>query len=1015
MPDILPTINNEPPQGIQALLDTVYLWNPDVANDLIEKINELLAKLGDVSGTIPPYSELNAPVAQYTPCYNGDNVYVAARDLDTLPATINLSDWILIATKAPVLQAGTGIEISGNEISVTQDIVEGAAAGATAVQATELGSAAYTDTNAYATAAQGALADTALQSVKTINGNTIVGSGDLELSTFLEYPNTWPTTGTTKAFCDAIAADTTTTEGKAYLGEVTLTDLPAGIANSEIEVKIMSGTTAQGKIILLTLTSGNVSPYKWQYTYWNGGSDVSGWVDFLSSSSVVNNYNSTSATAPLSANMGHDLNERLSSVEGRGRFLSTWNCTTGLATTNPPQSPYAYQAGDYFIVGVVGTTNYKPSGSSYTTGVASSVVETNPVAVNDTYQYDGTNWILLKNTVDDPLPSQTGNAGKFLTTDGTDASWSDKPLVNKTTANNAIAIAPTVISVSNGNYGVSIGNEALAKELGVSVGYNAGSLNSSVKFATCIGYASRVTAIGGYQFGRGTNSEAGTVYFALNTDGNNTNWTNYKLLDSDGTIPADRLVHAINKYSTMPTAASTNEGWIVQFTGTTDSTYTHGHLYECVSDGGNPATYSWTEVQLGGGGSSYTAGTGIDITSGVISVTSPTLQNNINSSSQLILLSSKTTVGSQSILIGAYSYNVNGNNTVAIGDHCGANGNNAVTIGASARGEKNNTVSIGAYSNSHSGTVKQGLASTAVGCSTKTDGDYSIALGYNAQSTATNAIQLGSTGTATTNSDSNTFKVANANGNFEMMSADGTIPTDRFTATPSADGTYYPTLSISSGTATRSWGTINALQNTATGSKSLTIGGTATTYSSAVNIGYSSAAYAQGTAVGAYSTGGQYGTAVGETASSGGDAVSIGFGTQTSTSSIAIGYNAKATGNYAIQLGKGKTNSDSNTFKVANQNGNYEMMSADGTIPTARLTKVNSTITLTAAGWSSNTQTVNVTGMTATGVVMVSPDPTDQSAYTSVGILCTAQAAGTLTFTCDTVPSADIDVNVVCL
>lgn len=92
---------------------------------------------------------------------------------------------------------------------------------------------------------------------------------------------------------------------------------------------------------------------------------------------------------------------------------------------------------------------------------------------------------------------------------------------------------------------------------------------------------------------------------------------------------------------------------------------------------------------------------------------------------------------------------------------------------------------------------------------------------------------------------------------------------------------------------------------------------------------------------------------------------------------------------------------------------------ADINIPTTGGTMavigVNTTITLAVADWSSNTQTVNVTGMTATGVVMVSPDPTDQSAYTSAGILCTAQAAGTLTFTCDTVPSADIDVNVVML
>lgn len=128
------------------------------------------------------------------------------------------------------------------------------------------------------------------------------------------------------------------------------------------------------------------------------------------------------------------------------------------------------------------------------------------------------------------------------------------------------------------------------------------------------------------------------------------------------------------------------------------------------------------------------------------------------------------------------------------------------------------------------------------------------------------------------------------------------------------------------------------------------------------------------------------------------------------------GVSNSATAKYAIQLGgSSKTNSDANTFKVGNENGNFEMMSADGTIPTARLTKVNTTITLAAADWSSNTQTVSVTGVTATGIVFVSPDPTDQSAYTSAGIICSAQAAGTLTFTCSTTPSADLSVNVVML
>ena len=48
MPNIKvePTIPNFPPQGIQAQLDLLYLWNPDVANDLIDQINKALEEVG---------------------------------------------------------------------------------------------------------------------------------------------------------------------------------------------------------------------------------------------------------------------------------------------------------------------------------------------------------------------------------------------------------------------------------------------------------------------------------------------------------------------------------------------------------------------------------------------------------------------------------------------------------------------------------------------------------------------------------------------------------------------------------------------------------------------------------------------------------------------------------------------------------------------------------------------------------------------------------------------------------
>lgn len=49
------------------------------------------------------------------------------------------------------------------------------------------------------------------------------------------------------------------------------------------------------------------------------------------------------------------------------------------------------------------------------------------------------------------------------------------------------------------------------------------------------------------------------------------------------------------QYSTMPTASATNLGQIAQYIGTTDTDYTNGLFYECVSDGEATPTYSWAE------------------------------------------------------------------------------------------------------------------------------------------------------------------------------------------------------------------------------------------------------------------------------------------------------------------------------------------------------------------------------------------------------------------------------------
>ena len=82
------------------------------------------------------------------------------------------------------------------------------------------------------------------------------------------------------------------------------------------------------------------------------------------------------------------------------------------------------------------------------------------------------------------------------------------------------------------------------------------------------------------------------------------------------------------------------------------------------------------------------------------------------------------------------------------------------------------------------------------------------------------------------------------------------------------------------------------------------------------------------------------------------------------------------------------------------------------------LIKVNpttATASLTVAGWSNNSQTVTVSGVTTSNHVIISPAAASASDYAAAGIVCTTQASNSLTFTCVTVPTAAITVNVMIL
>ena len=167
----------------------------------------------------------------------------------------------------------------------------------------------------------------------------------------------------------------------------------------------------------------------------------------------------------------------------------------------------------------------------------------------------------------DPLPSQTGNNGKFLSTNGTTASWSDKPLVNTATVTNSLTIggvASTFTSVTNigllsqayGYDNTLIGHNTSGYRTSIAIGSGAFAGNDSYKKlgTVAIGYVSRTRGDYSVAIGNGAKADAdGAIQISAtsisanqkNSDANtfkvgNANG-NFEIMDANGNLPADRL------------------------------------------------------------------------------------------------------------------------------------------------------------------------------------------------------------------------------------------------------------------------------------------------------------------------------------------------------------------------------------------------------------------------------------------------------------------------------------------
>lgn len=236
-------------------------------------------------------------------------------------------------------------------------------------------------------------------------------------------------------------------------------------------------------------------------------------------------------------------------------------------------------------------------------------------------------------------------------------------------------------------------------------------------------------------------------------------------------------------------------------------------------------------------------------------------------------------------------------------------------------------ISIGYNTSAHD------LGAVSIGQKTEAKGISSTAIGNNVATNALCAIQLGATGgSRVTNSDANTFKVATNKGNFEIMSADGTIPAERMSAVAGTTGQVLTKTDAGMEWQDATGGELpdNVLVNQSGTIYSIAVGaGTVSAINNSVAIGFN-ATSANGVALGS-----------GCSTSSTGVAAGSNCKVSSRSGGLALGYQAIANGEASAQIclrqGFGYTNNDANTVKISNANGNFEMMDANGNVPRERL------------------------------------------------------------------------------
>lgn len=255
--------------------------------------------------------------------------------------------------------------------------------------------------------------------------------------------------------------------------------------------------------------------------------------------------------------------------------------------------------------------------------------------------------------------------------------------------NDAISVtAPTLTNTATGANGLTINGVASNQTNAVNIGYNStvtasngtaiGAYTKATDIgATALGNGAHAQAERAIQLGFGTNSEANSFYVGTSSS------DNWKMLDSAGLIPDARISSNIARTSDVPT---------------------------------------------------YTAGTGISISSNTISIASPTLTNAATGSGNLVV------GGSQPVSTGNTSFGFYSSTSLegtALGYGATSSGSQGVAIGWGSNATANYSTALGTKSTS------SGMFAIQIGRGTNST-DYSLSIGFD--STGNYQLLDGTTG-----------------------------------------------------------------------------------------------------------------------------------------------------------------------------------------------------------------------------------------------------------------------------